>query len=460
MSKVIHQYVCQACGTVHPKWTGKCTGCGAWNSLEEEVTTKDRFSFQKKGKGYAHKTLEVVPLAAKEESPIRTLTGCKEFDQVVGGGLVAGSIILIGGDPGIGKSTIMLQIADRLSRLADCVYVSGEEGRAQIRLRAERLGVKEGPLALATATQVQEILTLLEGDKVPSYLVIDSVQTLYVEGIEAAPGTVTQVRTSVHEIIQAAKQKEITVFLIGHVTKEGAIAGPKVLEHMVDAVLYFEGERGHPYRILRSVKNRFGPANEIGVFEMTERGLQEVTNPSGLFLPAHDRAPVSGISIFASLEGTRPLLMEIQALVTSIPYGTPRRTTVGWDYGRLAMLLAVLEARCGYTFSNKDVYVSVAGGLKVTEPAADLAVVAAILSACHNKPLPLDTVFLGEVGLSGDIRMVYGEEIRLKEAQKLGFKTAFIPKGKKDLLIQQSVGLELRELSTVQEQLLGLFQKH
>lgn len=462
MSKVIHQYVCQACGTSSPKWSGKCVGCGAWNSLEEEIISKERFSFQKKGKTYDHKTLDIVPLVAQEENPQRVFSECEEFDRVIGGGLVPGSVLLIGGDPGIGKSTLLLQIADRLARLQNkglkgCIYVSGEEGKAQIRLRADRLSIKESPLTLAVATQVQEILTLFEQEAPPSFIIVDSIQTLYVEGIDAAPGTVTQVRTSAHEIIQAAKQKNVTVFFIGHVTKEGAIAGPKILEHMVDTVLYFEGEKGHPYRILRSVKNRFGPTNEIGVFEMNERGLQEVKNPSDLFLPSHEQ-PVSGISIFASLEGTRPLLMEVQALVIPIPYGTPRRTTIGWDLGRLVMLLAVLEARCGYTFSNKDVYVSIAGGLKVTEPAADLAIVAAILSAFHNEALPIDTVFLGEIGLSGDVRRVYGEEIRLKEAQKLGFRKAYIPKGKKETLTHQGISLQLQEVDSIKD-LLGVFQK-
>ncbi len=425
MSKLIVQYVCQSCGAIHPKWSGKCSGCDEWNTLIEDViSTATRLE---KKKYTSSKSLEFSSLLSQNLSPERVKTGLSEFDRVIGGGLVPGSVLLIGGDPGIGKSTLLLQIAALLSHLPQgCAYISGEEGLEQIRLRAQRLGLAQAPVLLETETQIQKILHHFQALDAPRFLILDSIQTLYVEGIDAAPGTATQIRAATHEIIRVAKAHNITVFLIGHVTKEGALAGPRLLEHMVDTVLYFEGERSHHYRILRSIKNRFGPSHEIGVFDMTNRGLQEVSNPSELFL-SHHKTPISGISIFAGLEGTRPLLVEIQALVAPTPFGTPRRTTVGWDYGRLCMILAVLESRCGYSFSNRDVYLNIAGGLRIGEPAADLAVACALLSAYHDIPLPEQTICFGEIGLSGDIRAVSGEDSRLKEALKLGFKGALIP---------------------------------
>lgn len=454
MAQFLVRYICQSCGSVHPKWGGKCTNCNEWNTLVEDIISKTTLSSQKNQPKFSSSALSFSSLISEDTPLLRIETGLSEFDRVLGGGLVPGSILLVGGDPGIGKSTLLLQVAALLSKKAKgCAYISGEEGLEQIRLRARRLGLEKMPVLLATGVKVQEILAYFEREDAPDFLILDSIQTLYMDGIDAAPGSVTQVRASAHEIIRVAKERNITVFLIGHVTKEGVLAGPRLLEHMVDTVLYFEGERSHHFRILRTVKNRFGPTNEIGVFEMTDRGLQEVNNPSRLFLGNSDKS-ISGTSIFAGLEGTRPLLIELQALVAPTPFGTPRRTTVGWDYGRLCMLLAVLEARCGYSFSNRDVYLNVAGGLKIQEPAADLSVAAALMSAFHNKPNPLHTVFFGEVGLSGDVRAVAQEDLRLKEALKLGFTKAFVPDGFSQRHKYGKHAVELIEIST----LTALFQ--
>ncbi len=417
-------YVCQACGTCFPKWAGKCEGCNSWNSLVEEATAD---SFQKKTTLKAQK-IEFSSLADVSPPLPRLLTGIEEFDRVCGGGLVPGSVLLVGGDPGIGKSTLMLQVAAIISGKTPCAYISGEEAADQVRLRAKRLQVASSPVLLATTTHIGDILkSLHQGARVA---VIDSIQTMYVESLDASPGSVSQVRASAHELIRFAKKYGVTIIIVGHVTKEGLIAGPRVLEHMVDTVLYFEGERGHHFRILRSVKNRFGPTDEIGVFEMTDKGLQEVSNPSALFLP-HRTEEVTGSCVFAGIEGTRPLLVEIQSLIAPSSLATPRRAVVGWDSGRLSMILAVLEARCGLTCGNRDVFLNVAGGLRISEPAADLAVAASLLSSLANTSLPNDAVFFGEIGLSGEIRPINQQEARLKEAFKLGFKTAFIPKPSK-----------------------------
>lgn len=458
MGQFLVRYICESCGSVHPKWAGKCTNCGEWNNLVEDVISKTTLASEKKHIKFPSTALSFSSLVSNNIFIERMKTGLSEFDRVIGGGLVPGSVLLVGGDPGIGKSTLLLQVAALLStKTNSCAYISGEEGLEQIRLRAHRLGLEKAPVLLASAVNVQEILSLFDKDNAPQFLILDSIQTLYMDGIDAAPGSVTQVRASTHEIIRVAKNHNITVFLIGHVTKEGVIAGPRVLEHMVDTVLYFEGERSHHFRILRTVKNRFGPTNEIGVFEMTERGLQEVNNPSRLFLGNTDKN-ISGTSIFAGLEGTRPLLIELQALVAPTPFGTPRRTTVGWDYGRLCMILAVLEARCGYSFSNRDVYLNVAGGLKIQEPAADLAVAAALISAFHDRPIPQHTIFFGEVGLSGDIRAVAQEDQRLKESIKLGFMKAFVPHGFSQRYKYAKNALELIEISTLSELLRYFYQ--
>ncbi|SMF00361.1 DNA repair protein RadA/Sms [Tistlia consotensis] len=358
----------------------------------------------------------------------RRVTGMAEFDRVTGGGLVPGSAVLVGGDPGIGKSTLLLQAAAALAARSGraCAYVSGEEAIDQVRLRAQRLGVTAAPVELASATSVRDLVEALDHADGPAVVVIDSIQTMFVDSLESAPGTVSQVRASAQELIRLAKARGFVLLLVGHVTKEGMIAGPKVLEHMVDAVLTFEGERGHQFRILRTTKNRFGPTDEIGVFEMTERGLMEVANPSALFL-AERHGEVSGASVFAGLEGTRPVLVEIQALVAPSSLGTPRRAVVGWDSGRLAMVLAVLEARCGLSFAGQDVYLNVAGGLRISEPAADLAVAAALVSALFDRPVPAESVVFGEIGLAGEVRAVSQAEQRLKEAAKLGFERAFLP---------------------------------
>lgn len=426
MSKSTTHYVCQSCGSCFPKWSGKCDGCNGWNTLIEEATIEP---FRKKTSLNAQK-IEFSSLEDVSPPLPRLLSGIEEFDRVCGGGLVAGSVLLVGGDPGIGKSTLMLQVAAIISGKVPCAYISGEEAADQVRLRAKRLQVSSAPVHLATTTHIGDILKSLHQG--PRVAVIDSIQTMYVDSLDAAPGSVSQVRASAHELIRFAKKYGVTIIIVGHVTKEGLIAGPRVLEHMVDTVLYFEGERGHHFRILRSVKNRFGPTDEIGVFEMTDKGLQEVPNPSALFLPQREE-DVTGSCVFAGIEGTRPLLVEIQSLISPSSLGTPRRAVVGWDSARLSMILAVLETRCGLTCGNRDVFLNVAGGLKISEPAADLAVAASLLSSLANTSLPNDAVFFGEVGLSGEIRPVSQQEARLKEASKLGFKSAFIPKPTKSL---------------------------
>ena len=429
MSKASSQFVCQACGAAAAKWGGKCEACGAWNTLVEEAIAAGPpkgLSDGGKIKGKGHK-IEFVPLKGAERALPRRLSGIGEFDRVVGGGLVPGSATLVGGDPGIGKSTILLQVVCKLAQQSRVAYISGEEAVDQVRLRAARLGVAEVNCALASATAVRDIVASIDHADAPDILIIDSIQTMYVDTIDSAPGTVAQVRTCAQELIRAAKKRNVTVILVGHVTKEGMIAGPRVLEHMVDTVLYLEGERGHQFRILRAVKNRFGPTDEIGVFEMTEQGLMEVHNPSALFL-ADRHGDTSGAAVFAGLEGTRPVLVEIQALVAPSSLGTPRRAVIGWDSGRLAMVLAVLEARCGVAFGMNDVYLNVAGGLRITEPAADLAVAAALLSSLSGEPVPAEAVVFGEIGLSGEVRRVAQPELRLKEAAKLGFGQAIMPK--------------------------------
>ena len=437
-------FVCQSCGAVHPRWAGRCDSCGGWNSIVEETPASavpgaaGAVANAKRGR-----RLEVVELDLATAPPPRLRTGIEELDRTLGGGIVPGAAMLLGGDPGIGKSTLTLQAAASLSRAGQrVVYISGEELLDQIRLRARRLGVAGAPVGLASATSVGEVVATLDTAEAPAVLIIDSIQTMYVDGLEAAPGTVSQLRASTDALLRFAKKRDTSVLLIGHVTKEGQIAGPRVLEHMVDAVLYFEGERGHQFRILRAVKNRFGPANEIGVFEMGDRGLAEVTNPSALFLAERDSS-APGAAVFAGIEGSRPVLVEVQALTAPTSYGTPRRAVVGWDPNRLAMLLAVLETRCGLVTATRDVYLNVAGGLRVQEPAADLAVAAAIVSSELKLPAPSTAVFLGEVGLAGEVRAVGQLEARLKEAAKLGFKDAVTPRGGRE----KAAGLEVRELT-------------
>ncbi len=419
-------FVCQACGAAHSKWSGRCDACGAWNTIVEEVPLSAgpgaKALGRTRGRGMALTSLD----DADETPPPRAASGIAELDRVLGGGLVPASAVLVGGDPGIGKSTLLLQAAASFARSGrGCIYVSGEEARAQVRMRATRLGLGDAPVRLAAETNLREILTTLEAEK-PDVAIIDSIQTMWVDNVDSAPGSVAQVRAAAHELTTFAKRHGISVILVGHVTKDGQIAGPRVVEHMVDTVLYFEGERGLQFRILRAVKNRFGPADEIGVFEMTGAGLAEVANPSALFLGERDN-PQPGAAVFAGIEGSRPVLCEFQALVAPTPTAQPRRSVVGWDGARLAMVLAVLEARCAIPFSGLDVYLNVAGGLRVREPAADLAVAAALLSAREDMALPERSVIFGEISLSGALRPVGQTENRLKEAAKLGFSTAIAP---------------------------------
>ncbi|MGE3334493.1 MAG: DNA repair protein RadA [Rhodospirillaceae bacterium] len=451
MAKSSASFVCQNCGATYTKWAGKCDACGEWNTIVEEAP---RESAPKGLGGKTGRKIAFVDLKTQGAPPPRRITGIGELDRVCGGGLVPGSAILVGGDPGIGKSTLLLQASGVLAAKCAVAYITGEEAVDQVRLRAERLGLSKADVQLAAATNVRDIIASLEDGTPPDVVVIDSIQTMYADNVEAAPGTVTQVRTCAHELIRVAKRRGFTLFLVGHVTKEGTLAGPRVLEHMVDTTLYFEGDRGHQFRILRAVKNRFGPTDEIGVFEMTDAGLAEVLNPSALFL-AERRGNVSGSAVFAGLEGTRPVLVEIQALVAPSALGTPRRAAVGWDMARLNMVLAVLEARCGLAFTGHDLYLNVAGGLRIQEPAADLAVAAALVSALTGDPVPADAVVFGEIGLSGEVRTVAQRDVRLKEAAKLGFKQAWIPrsarKTEQKAADDTKTGLSIKSMGHVQD---------
>ena len=426
MAKASRAFVCQACGAVTSKWSGKCAACGEWNSIIEEAAPSGSPALVaiKGGKG---RLASFESLATATHDAPRLSTGIAELDRVLGGGLVPGSAVLVGGDPGIGKSTLLLQAAAKLAESgARVVYLSGEEAPAQVRLRAARLGLADAPVDLGTETNLANIVATLGSGPPPALVVIDSVQTLWSEAIEAAPGTISQLRGSASALISYAKTSGATLVLVGHVTKDGQIAGPKVIEHMVDTVLYFENLSGHQFRLLRAVKNRFGPTDEIGVFEMRFDGLKEVENPSALFLSDHDRG-APGTAVFAGMEGTRPILVEIQALVAPSALGTARRAVVGWDPNRLSMLIAVLEARCGVRLAGHDVYLNVAGGLRLNEPAADLAAAAALLSSYAGRSAREDTVFFGEVSLTGAIRAVGHMDQRLKEAAKLGFARAVVP---------------------------------
>lgn len=421
-------YVCQSCGAVETRWSGKCPSCGEWNTLVEEaapaVAAVPGSGLAKATKG---RRVPLETLQGQSQEAPRFSTGFVELDRVTGGGIVPGSALLIGGEPGIGKSTILLQLAASVASAGRrAIYFSGEEASAQVRLRAERLGLSDAPVALAAETNLANILETISAERHTDLIVVDSIQTLWSDALEAAPGTVSQVRAATQSLIRFAKGRGAALLLVGHVTKDGQIAGPKVIEHMVDTVLYFEGDQGHPYRILRAVKNRFGATDEIGVFEMAGAGLREVQNPSELFLGDRDAAS-PGAAVFAGMEGTRPILVEIQALVAPSSLGTPRRAVVGWDASRLSMLLAVLEARCGLSFAQADVYLNVAGGLKITEPAADVAAAAALLSSFSGIALPPDHVYFGEISLSGAVRASAHMTARLKEAQKLGFTKAITP---------------------------------
>ena len=438
MAKAPAQFTCTACGAAHGKWAGRCESCGAWNTVVEEAA----LASGPRALGLKGRPIVVSDLASTEPPPARVRSGLDELDRVLGGGLVAASAILVGGDPGIGKSTLLLQAAASFARGGvSCLYVSGEEAPAQVRMRALRLGLADAPVQLATETNLRDILTTLDARR-PGLVIIDSIQTMWLDTIDAAPGSVAQVRASAQELVSFAKRRGVAVVLVGHVTKDGQIAGPRVVEHMVDCVLYFEGERGHQFRILRAVKNRFGASGEIGVFEMTGDGLVQVANPSALFLSDRDQ-PAPGAAVFAGIEGSRPLLTEIQALVAPTAFGTARRTVVGLDAGRVATILAVLEARCAIPFSGLDVFLNVAGGMRVVEPAADLAIAAALMSAREDVAIPPDMVLFGEISLSGALRPVGQAENRLKEAAKLGFKQAIAPTGSKLGLV---AGMKVRQM--------------
>ncbi len=442
-------FVCQECGTAHRKWQGQCEGCGAWNSLIEEAPVVS-------GPGPAAasaasgRRIALMSLDSDEPPPPRAASGLTELDRVLGGGLVPASALLVGGDPGIGKSTLLLQATAAFAASGlDCLYISGEEAAAQVRLRANRLGLQRAPVRLAAETSLRDIIATLEAER-PDLVIIDSIQTMWLDTVSSAPGSVAQLRAAAHELVAFAKRRGVSVVLVGHVTKDGQIAGPRVIEHMVDCVLYFEGERGHQFRLLRAVKNRFGPAGEIGVFEMTGRGLAEVPDPSALFLSERGRQ-TPGAVVFAGIEGTRPMLTEIQALVAPSSLAMPRRTVVGLDSGRLSTILAVLEARCGVAFAGQDVFLNVAGGMRVSEPAADLAVAAALISAREDVALPAETVVFGEISLSGALRPVNQRENRLKEAGKLGFTAAMLPaggrRGAQGHDIQPPRGMRLQEMA-------------
>ncbi|MDV3050582.1 MAG: DNA repair protein RadA [Planktomarina sp.] len=444
-------YTCSECNAQFTKWSGQCDACGAWNTLIDTgpLTIGPTKTLGKK----RGELITLMDLDSEEKPPRRTQSGVVELDQVLGGGIVDASAILLGGDPGIGKSTLLLQAAARFARNGlKVIYISGEEATAQVQLRAQRLGITDSPLILAAETNLRNIVTTLDTEK-PNLVIIDSIQTMWVDHIDSAPGSVSQVRSSAHELTSFAKRRNVSVIMVGHVTKDGQIAGPRVVEHMVDTVLYFEGEQNHQFRLLRAVKNRFGPNDEIGVFEMTAKGLVEVKNPSVLFLSERGK-PTSGSAIFAGIEGTRAVLCEFQALVATSPHSQPRRSVVGWDSQRLSMILAVLEARCGISFSGLDVYMNVAGGMRITEPAADLAVAAALISARYDTPLPNDTVIFGEISLSAALRPVAQTDGRLKEAQKLGFHNVVAPISKKS---RKMTGIKIQEMSDLKKFVEELF---
>lgn len=438
MAKASTVFVCNACGTHYPKWSGRCQACEQWNTIIEEKTETPSKFMAKAYQKTALDTLVIEHIGDETKAYPRIFSSNKEFDRVCGGGIVPGSVILLGGDPGIGKSTLLLQIAALLSHQTTALYVTGEEDLNQVRMRAHRLGLSKAPLKLASSTRMQEVLSCLDSQSAPQLAIIDSIQTMYFEGLEAAPGSVSQVRACCHELVRVAKEKNIALIIISHVTKDGVIAGPKLLEHMVDTVLYFEGERTNQYRLLRTIKNRFGPSQEVGVFEMVQGGLAEVKNPSDIFLSSHDES-VTGSCVFAGMEGTRPLLVEVQSLISQASYAAPKRATVGWDYNRLSMVLAVLESRSGFRFGDKDVYLNIAGGLKIQETASDFAVVASLVSSALKKSLPPKSIFIGEIALSGALRPVSNLEARIKEAHKLGFKTVFLPKSDKKITVPESL---------------------
>lgn len=455
MSKTKAIFVCQRCGSQSPKWLGQCVDCHSWNSFVEDVVTPNLKYQNTRFAGYADAVTSTITLLADVElnSQERISTGIQEFDLVLGGGLVPGSVVLIGGDPGIGKSTLLLQTICSLSLSHKTLYVTGEESIEQVTLRARRLDLPQDNTRLLTETHVERIISMAQQDK-PQIMVIDSIQTIFTDSLQSAPGGVGQVRESAAQLVRFAKQSGTVLFLVGHVTKEGMLAGPRVLEHMVDTVLYFEGESDSRYRLLRAVKNRYGAVNELGVFAMTDKGLRQINNPSAIFL-SHYQQSVAGSCVMVTWEGTRPLLIEVQALVDESHLSNPRRVTLGLDHNRLAMLLAVLHRHGGVATFNQDVFVNVVGGVKVTETAADLALLFAVLSSLRNKPLTAETIVFGEVGLAGEIRPVQSGQERLREAAKHGFKRAIVPSSNAPKKTTQE--LEIIAVSQLQDALQYLF---
>ena len=450
MAKEKSVYFCQECGYESAKWMGQCPSCGSWNSFAEEKVRPQKAGPQKRGGSLGHGMTAPVRLSEiSEETEKRTLTGIGELDRVLGGGLVAGSLVLIGGDPGIGKSTLLLQACQKLAAKGESIlYISGEESLHQIKMRAQRIGEISDSMRLLCETSLDKVRSVIEREK-PAVAVIDSIQTMYSEEITSAPGSVSQVREATAALLMLAKGYNVTMFIVGHVTKDGSVAGPRVLEHMVDTVLYFEGDRHASYRILRAVKNRFGSTDEIGVFEMRSDGLQEVANPSEYMLSGRPEN-VPGSVVSCSVEGSRPVLVEIQALVAHTSFGIPRRTAAGVDYNRVNLLLAVIEKRGHIDLSSSDVYVNIAGGIRMNEPAVDLGILLAIVSCHKNLPIPDNTAAFGEVGLSGEVRAVRNADQRVMELAKMGFKAVILPKANKKYL-NPGKGIELLYVETVAE---------
>lgn len=446
-NKVKSVYFCQSCGAQSPKWIGKCPSCNSWNTYVEEIVTKTptgQKAFKSSANNPKPRRLDEIEF----ESQPRIITGNHELDRVLGGGIVPGSLMLLGGEPGIGKSTLMLQLAVSLKNIKT-LYISGEESEQQIKLRAQRIGITNNECMILTEVMLENIVHQIAESK-PDLLIIDSVQTLYTQFVESSAGSVSQIRECTGQLLKVAKTTGIPIFLIGHITKDGSIAGPKVLEHMVDVVLQFEGDRNHLFRILRSSKNRFGSTAEIGIYEMLNEGLKEVDNPSGALLSQHEDG-LSGTSVCVTMEGIRPILLEIQALVSSAVYGTPQRSATGFDLRRLNMLLAVLEKRCGFQLSIKDVFLNLTGGIKVEDPAMDLAVITAILSSNENISIPADCCFAAEVGLTGEVRPVTRIEQRVSEAQKLGFSKIYVSRYNAKSLDQNKYTIEIIGISKVEE---------
>lgn len=456
MAKPSIIFMCQKCEAQYHKWQGRCNECGSWNSISEQVIRSIRQNTSPAdallNRSLSDKSFNFTTLAGNVEYPARYVSEMAEFDRVCGNGLVPGSVILVGGDPGIGKSTLLLQVAASLSKNLSCAYISGEEAVTQIKLRAQRMGLGDSQVLLSSCNLIDEVMLALSLHEEVKVLVVDSIQTMSLSNIDSSPGTVSQVRGVTQELLKIAKNKNIVVILVSHVTKDGIIAGPRLLEHMVDTVLYFEGERGNQFRILRTVKNRYGPTHEIGVFSMGEKGLIEVTNPSEMLLSGRSHN-VAGNVVYAGIEGTRPLLVEIQALVAPISGLSPHRTVLGWELNRLSMIIAILEARCGVKLSNKDIYLNVVGGIKIMDTGADLAVALALISAAGDRPIPHNIVACGEVGLAAEVRSISQIAARLKEATKLGFTKAFIPRlnAKNDEITGLDKAMSIKQIGSLTE---------